>query len=129
MQIYSDSTLFQDIDNQLNVNLMGTINAVYTFLPGMRSNSRGRICIISSVGGQIGLWGMSHYCATKFALKGLTEVCFTSIKWSIIELTFKIKGIQMELLDTDLAATIVYPPDMPTPGFEEENKTKVCHIL
>ena len=74
MQIYSDSTLFQDIDNQLNVNLMGTINAVYTFLPGMRSNSRGRICIISSVGGQIGLWGMSHYCATKFALKGLTEV-------------------------------------------------------
>ena len=32
----------------------------------------------------------------------------------------------MELLDTNIAATIVYPPDMPTPGFEEENKTKVC---
>jgi len=86
---------------------MGTINAVYTFLPGMKSHSKGRICIISSVGGQIGLWGMSHYCATKFALKGLTE------------------GIQMELFDTNIAATIVYPPDMPTPGYEEENKTKV----
>ena len=56
---------------------MGTINAVYTFLPGMKSHSKGRICIISSVGGQIGLWGMSHYCATKFALKGLTEVSST----------------------------------------------------
>ena len=32
----------------------------------------------------------------------------------------------MELLDTNIAATIVYPPDMPTPGYEEENKTKVC---
>ena len=31
----------------------------------------------------------------------------------------------MELFDTNIAATIVYPPDMPTPGYEEENKTKV----
>ena len=38
---------------------------------------------------------------------------------------FMIQGIQMELLDTNIAATIVYPPDMPTPGYEEENKTKV----
>ena len=43
-----------------------------------------------------------------------------------IRMKSKIKGIQMELLDTNIAATIVYPPDMPTPGFEEENKTKVC---
>ena len=44
---------------------------------------------------------------------------------------FIIQGIQMELLDTNIAATIVYPPDMPTPGYEEENKTKVCifHFL
>ena len=70
----------QDIDSQVSVNLMGTINAVYTFLSGMKSNSKGRICIISSVGGQIGLWGMSHYCATKFALKGLTEVSLAAVK-------------------------------------------------
>ena len=57
----------------MNVNLLGVINSIYYFLPIFKRNNSGRICIISSVGGQIGLWGMSHYCATKFALKGMTH--------------------------------------------------------
>ena len=31
----------------------------------------------------------------------------------------------MELITSKMiAATLVFPPDMPTPGYEEENKTK-----
>ena len=74
------------------MNLIGTINTLKLVIPELKMKNAGRICIVSSVAGQIGLWGMSTYCASKFALKGLTE------------------AIQMEFIDTDIAATIVYPP-------------------
>lgn len=94
------------VRQQIEVNLIGTINAVKLVIPEQKERESGRVCLISSVGGQIGLWGMTTYCASKFALKGLGE------------------ALQMELIDTDVAVTIVYPPDMTTPGLEEENKTK-----
>ena len=42
-------------------------------LPHMRARRRGAIVQMSSVGGQVTAPGFSAYCATKFALEGLTE--------------------------------------------------------
>jgi NAD(P)-dependent dehydrogenase (short-subunit alcohol dehydrogenase family) len=42
-------------------------------LPHMRSQGSGAIVQMSSVGGQVTAPGFSAYCATKFALEGLTE--------------------------------------------------------
>jgi NAD(P)-dependent dehydrogenase (short-subunit alcohol dehydrogenase family) len=42
-------------------------------LPHMRSQGGGAIVQMSSVGGQVTAPGFSAYCATKFALEGLTE--------------------------------------------------------
>jgi NAD(P)-dependent dehydrogenase (short-subunit alcohol dehydrogenase family) len=42
-------------------------------LPHMRKQGRGAIVQMSSVGGQVTAPGFSAYCATKFALEGLTE--------------------------------------------------------
>jgi NAD(P)-dependent dehydrogenase (short-subunit alcohol dehydrogenase family) len=42
-------------------------------LPQMRKQGRGAIVQMSSVGGQVTAPGFSAYCATKFALEGLTE--------------------------------------------------------
>lgn len=42
-------------------------------LPQMRSQGGGAIVQMSSVGGQVTAAGFSAYCATKFALEGLTE--------------------------------------------------------
>jgi NAD(P)-dependent dehydrogenase (short-subunit alcohol dehydrogenase family) len=42
-------------------------------LPQMRSQGGGAIVQMSSVGGQVTAPGFSAYCATKFALEGLTE--------------------------------------------------------
>ena len=82
------------VRQQIEVNLIGTINAVKLVIPEQKERESGRVCLISSVGGQIGLWGMTTYCASKFALKGLGE------------------ALQMELIDTDVAVTIVYPPGL-----------------
>ena len=42
-------------------------------LPYLRAAGRGRIVTISSVGGRIASFGLSGYCATKFALEGFAE--------------------------------------------------------
>jgi NAD(P)-dependent dehydrogenase (short-subunit alcohol dehydrogenase family) len=42
-------------------------------LPAMRAQGRGAIVQMSSVGGQVTAPGFGAYCATKFALEGLTE--------------------------------------------------------
>ncbi len=72
----------------------------------MRQLGSGRIVLVSSQAGQIGVFGYTSYCSTKFALKGLAE------------------SLQMELARDNIYVTIAYPPDTDTPGFAEENKTK-----
>ena len=42
-------------------------------LPGMRARRKGHIVNISSVGGLVGNPGSGYYCATKFAVEGLSE--------------------------------------------------------
>lgn len=54
-------------------NVFGTIAVIKRVLPYMRDAGRGRIVTISSVGGRIATFGLSTYCASKFALEGLGE--------------------------------------------------------
>jgi len=72
----------------------------------MRQLGSGRIVLLSSQAGQLGVFGYTSYCATKFALKGFAE------------------SLQMELARDNIFVTVVYPPDTDTPGLIEENKTK-----
>lgn len=72
----------------------------------MRQLGLGRIVLVSSQAGQVGVFGYTSYCSTKFALKGLAE------------------SLQMELARDNIYVTVAYPPDTDTPGFAEENKTK-----
>ena len=48
-------------------------------LPPMRAQGRGTIVQMSSVGGQVTAAGFGAYCATKFALEGLTETLHEEI--------------------------------------------------
>lgn len=65
-----------DIDswkNVINVNLIGTFNAIHSVLPLMRENGCGRIINFSSVVSQKGIPGTSAYAASKSALSGLAK--------------------------------------------------------
>jgi NAD(P)-dependent dehydrogenase (short-subunit alcohol dehydrogenase family) len=57
----------------INVNLMGTFNAIHRALPLMRDYGFGRIINFSSVVGQKGVAGTSAYAASKSALSGLVK--------------------------------------------------------
>jgi meso-butanediol dehydrogenase/(S,S)-butanediol dehydrogenase/diacetyl reductase len=59
------------IDIVLDVNLKGTILTCQAAIPYLKSG--GSIITISSIGGKMGIAGLAHYCATKFAIVGFTN--------------------------------------------------------
>jgi len=65
---YSD----QEIDDALDINFKAIAKFIIRILPFM-SKERGKIIVISSVAGVVGLPFMSMYSASKFALEGFLE--------------------------------------------------------
>ncbi len=57
----------------VDVNLISTFLCVREFAPGMRERGGGRIINISSVVGETGVAGASHYAAAKAAIVGFTK--------------------------------------------------------
>jgi len=101
-----DETTADDFEQMVRINYLGTVYCTKACLPSMRQLGSGRIVLVSSQAGQIGVFGYTSYCATKFALKGFAE------------------SLQMELARDNIYVTVAYPPDTDTPGLAEENKTK-----
>jgi len=64
-----------------DINVFGTLNMVRRVMPYMRAQQSGHIFNISSIGGFIGTFpGFGIYCATKFAVEGLTEALAAEIR-------------------------------------------------
>ncbi|KAK2833179.1 hypothetical protein Q5P01_017068 [Channa striata] len=57
----------------LEVNLLGTIQTIQTFLPEMKAQGQGRILVTGSSGGLHGFPFNEVYCASKFAVEGACE--------------------------------------------------------
>lgn len=62
-----------EIRRTLDVNLFGTMNLTRAALPHLRAARRGRIVMMSSVGGRIGSMTLTAYVASKFAIEGFSE--------------------------------------------------------
>lgn len=89
-------------DRQVAVNLTGVANSVRAVLPGMRDQGRGRVLIVSSGAGLIGIPGYSAYCAAKFALRGLAA------------------ALRAETAPDGICVSICFPPDTLTPQLARE---------
>jgi NAD(P)-dependent dehydrogenase (short-subunit alcohol dehydrogenase family) len=62
-----------DFEDAFDTHVWGALWLVRAVLPWMRQEGGGRIVNISSIGGRIGVPHMAPYCASKFALVGLSE--------------------------------------------------------
>jgi len=62
----------EDFEEAMAVHLWGPLEAMRAAIPQMRRQGGGRIVNISSVGGKIGVPHLVPYCASKFALTGLS---------------------------------------------------------
>ena len=64
---------WEDTRKIVDTNLMGIIHCTQAVLPTMKRQGSGQIVNVSSTAGHKGIPFLSVYCATKFAVRGLTE--------------------------------------------------------
>ncbi|MDO3403029.1 SDR family oxidoreductase [Mycolicibacterium neoaurum] len=104
---------------EVAVNLLGPINGVHTFLPGMLARNHGHIVNVASMAAKVTTPGMSVYCATKYGVAAFSrairaEIASTAVTLSTVmptavhtELT---AGVSLDLLPTrepeDIAVAI-----------------------
>ena len=62
-----------EVRKMFEVNVFGLTQMVQAVLPGMRENRRGCIVNVASLAGICGMPALGQYCATKFAVMGLSE--------------------------------------------------------
>ena len=64
---------YQEVQKVLGVNVLGCFSCLKAFIPGMLTKKKGMIINISSGWGREGEENLSPYCASKFAIEGLTQ--------------------------------------------------------
>ena len=62
-----------DFEEAMAVHFWGPLHTMFAAIPEMKRQGGGRIVNISSIGGKIGVPHLAPYCASKFALTGLSE--------------------------------------------------------
>ncbi|MFL7961479.1 SDR family oxidoreductase [Pseudomonas kielensis] len=98
----------EQIDQQLQTNLVGSIQLIRACLPFLRRQGGGRILQVSSEGGQLAYPNFSLYHASKWGIEGFVE----SVAQEVAPF-----GIQFTLVEpgptrTNFAAALVRPPVM-----------------
>lgn len=90
----------------MQVNFMGTVHTVKALLPYLLERGEGYIVNISSLCSLISVFGYTAYGASKFAVRGFTEV------------------LRRELSFKNICVSLLCPPDTDTPQLHAENKLK-----
>ncbi|MCD7108535.1 SDR family oxidoreductase [Rhizobium sp. DKSPLA3] len=95
-----------DFDRQIAINLSGSVHAVRAVYARMCARGQGRIMLVSSGAGLIGIPGYAAYCASKFALRGFAE------------------ALRSEARPKGVTISICFPPDTQTPQLERERAAR-----
>lgn len=77
----------EQIEQQLDTNLLGSIQVIRAALPHLRAQGGGRVLQISSEGGQIAYPNFSYYHATKWGIEGFVEAVAQEVAPFGIEFT------------------------------------------
>jgi NAD(P)-dependent dehydrogenase (short-subunit alcohol dehydrogenase family) len=68
-----EHTRLDEAKAQVDTNFWGVVRVVQAVLPAMRAQGQGRLVLMSSIGGIIGIPFQAFYSASKFALEGWGE--------------------------------------------------------
>lgn len=98
----------EQIVEQINTNLIGSIQVIRAALPLLRAQGGGRILQVSSEGGQIAYPNFSLYHATKWGIEGFVEAVAQEVAPFNIDFTL----VEPGPAKTGFAAGLVSPPAM-----------------
>jgi NAD(P)-dependent dehydrogenase (short-subunit alcohol dehydrogenase family) len=94
-------TTIAEAKAQFETNFWGCVRVVQAALPLMRAQRSGRIVLISSIGGIIGVPFQAYYSASKFALEGFAE----SISYEVAPFGISVTLVQPGNFATDFTAS------------------------
>lgn len=97
-----EETSIEEAKALFDTNFFGTVRMLNAVLPHMRARRAGRIVVVGSIGGLIGLPFIPFYSASKFALDGLIE------------------ALRIEVAPFGIQATVLHPGDTKTPIIARE---------
>lgn len=93
-------TSLDDYMKVINVNQVGVFLGMREVVAPMKTAGGGSIVNISSIDGLIGMYGATAYCATKFAVRGMTKVAALELgKYGIRVNSLHPGGVQTKILD------------------------------
>jgi NAD(P)-dependent dehydrogenase (short-subunit alcohol dehydrogenase family) len=93
----------------LSVNLDGVINGVNAFVPLFLEQNEGHVINTASEAGLVGVAGMGPYCASKFAVVGLSESLFH-------ELAMTGKNVNVSVLCPNFVRTRIHESERNMPS-------------
>lgn len=82
-----------DFENAMATHFWGPLHLMFEIVPSMRRRGFGRIVNISSIGGRIAVPHLAPYCASKFALAGLSDAVRTELDQYGIRVTTVAPGL------------------------------------
>jgi NAD(P)-dependent dehydrogenase (short-subunit alcohol dehydrogenase family) len=97
----AEHTTVQEAKAQLETNFWGCVRVVQAVLPVMRRQRSGRLVLISSIGGAIGIPFQAFYSASKFALEGFAE----AIAYEVAPFGIHVTIVQPGNIRTDFTAS------------------------
>jgi len=88
-----DSMTVEDFSDALQIHFWAPLQAILHVLPDMRQRRSGRIVNIVSIGGEVAVPHLIPYCASKFALAGLSQALRTELAQEGIVVTTVSPGL------------------------------------
>jgi NAD(P)-dependent dehydrogenase (short-subunit alcohol dehydrogenase family) len=82
-----------DFENAMATHFWGPLHLMFEIVPSMRRRGFGRIVNISSIGGRVAVPHLAPYCASKFALAGLSDAVRTELDQYGIAVTTVAPGL------------------------------------
>jgi NAD(P)-dependent dehydrogenase (short-subunit alcohol dehydrogenase family) len=95
-----ENSSMEEAKAQFETNFWGCVRVVKQVLPAMRASRGGRIVLISSIGGVIGIPFQAFYSASKFALEGLAE----ALAYEVAPFGVRVTLVQPGNVKTDFTA-------------------------
>lgn len=92
-----EDNLASEADTQFATNVFGVFNVCRAVLPVMRAQRSGHVFNVSSMGGVVGMGGAALYCASKFAVEGLSE----SLSLEVAQFGIKVTLVEPGVFRTD----------------------------
>jgi NAD(P)-dependent dehydrogenase (short-subunit alcohol dehydrogenase family) len=106
-----------DLRTMLDVNLFGALHVMQQAVKVMRRQGHGHIVNVASLAGRRGFSPLGGYCATKFALVGMTEALRMELGGEDIHVSLVMPGV----VDTPLATNAQRGAGVPIPWPEQLN--------